>query len=68
MTISEYYLLPEEAKKDVRFSISVHSMYSVNDVEYILNNACNAIDLKLNWRDVVCTMATAQMMLNYLKH
>ncbi len=43
-------------------------MYSVNDVEYILNNACNAIDLKLNWRDVVCTMATAQMMLNYLKH
>ena len=67
MTISEYYLLPAEAKKAVQLSISIHSMNSVNDVKYILDNACNAIDLKLNWRYVIPTMVTAQMLLNYLE-
>ena len=67
MTIEEYYNLSEDEKKKCAAYISSHSLYSVNDVKYILDNACKAIDLKLNWRYVICTMATAQMMLNYLK-
>ena len=67
MTISEYYLLPEEAQKTVRLYISEHSIYSLVDVEYTLNNACRAIELKLDWRLVFLTTLTAEAMLRYLK-